>query len=97
MKTRTLEVEGLTLERLLQEATTEDVVFLTSQGQIRFAVMPADEGDPEICALRSNHEFLSYLSGCEDRAKTRPRKSLQRIRELYGSPPQAASGPAAID
>jgi hypothetical protein len=53
-----------------------------------------DEGDSEICALRSNAAFMAYLSACEERARTRPRKSLQQIRELYGGGPDLPDGSA---
>lgn len=83
MKTISLR-EGLTLDRLLEEAASGDVVFLTVDGEVRFALVAVDEGDQEICALRSNADFMAYLSACEERARTRSRKSLQQIRELYG-------------
>lgn len=86
MKAISLPVEGLTVERLLQEAAG-GVVFLTNGGQVRFAVLPADEGDEEIIALCGNANFMAYLTECEQRARTRPRKSLREIRNRYGSPP----------
>jgi hypothetical protein len=85
MKTVSLPVEGLSLERLLQEASGGDVVFLTANGQVRFALVPAEEGDEEIHAIRSNSELMAYLAGCAERARTGPRKSLQQIRDKYGS------------
>ncbi len=86
MKTIPLEGQGLTLERVLQEAATDAVVFLSANGQIRFAVVPADEGDEEVLAIRSNAELMDYLAECSERARTRPRRSLQQIREKYGVP-----------
>ncbi len=61
MKTLSVPVEGLTLKQLLKKAARQDVVFLTTGGEMRYALVPADEGDQEICALRSNTEFLAYL------------------------------------
>jgi antitoxin (DNA-binding transcriptional repressor) of toxin-antitoxin stability system len=75
-------MEGLTLERLLNEAARGEVVFLTRDGQIRFALVPADEGDDEVCATRANGDLMAYLAECGERAKQRPRKSLQQMREL---------------
>jgi hypothetical protein len=97
VKTISLPVEGLSLERLLQEAANGDVVFLTSNGQIRFALVPAEEGDDEICAMRANAELMAYLSECEQRARTRPRKSLQQIRQLYGIDAEGPSSPKATE
>ncbi len=87
MKTVSLAIEGLTLDRLLNEAGDKNVVFLTMAGEVRFALMPADEGDQEVCALKSNAEFMAYLTECKERAKTRPRASIEQIRGSYGLPP----------
>ena len=86
MTTSSLALEGLTLERLIQEAANRDVVFLTANGETQFALMSADEGDQEVCALRSNTEFMAYLAEAKQRALTGPRKSLEEIKALYGQP-----------
>ncbi len=91
MKTVSLAIEGLSLERLLREATDHDVVFLTEQGVVHFALMTADEGDQEICALKSNAEFMAYLTECKERAQTRPRTSLQEMRKLYAVPAEGSN------
>jgi hypothetical protein len=85
MKTISVDSKSLTVERLLEEASGGDVVFLTSGGETRFALVAADEGDQEICALKSNAEFMVYLADAEHRARTGPRKTLQQIREKYSS------------
>jgi hypothetical protein len=84
MKKTILPIERLTLEQTLQQAAKHDVVFLTAKGKIRFALMPADEGDEEICALKSNPEFMAYLTESKERAKTAPRTSLKEIRDTFG-------------
>lgn len=81
MKTIPLESEELTLQQLLEEAAKGEVVFLTRGGETQFALVSADEGDQEVFAIRSNAELLKYLSECEERARTRPRKTLTEIRE----------------
>ncbi len=52
---------------------------------LRFALVTMDEGDQEILAQRDNAELLT-LAECSERAKTRPRKSLQELREKYAKP-----------
>ena len=86
MKTQTLPIEGLTLERLLEEAGHGEVLFLTSQGNVRLVVLPADEGDVEAVAVRDNPELMAYLAVCSERARTQPRKTLQQLRESLASP-----------
>lgn len=83
MKTVSLDSKSVTLEQLIEQAARGEVVFLTSQGQTLYALVPADDGDQEICALRSNSEFMAYLTDAEQRGQTKPRKSLQEIRNQY--------------
>ena len=84
MKIATLDASQVSLSEVLGAAENNDVVFVQTNGQTRFAVVPADESDEEILALRSNTEFMSYLADAERRAATRPRKTLQQIRESFG-------------
>lgn len=84
MKSATLDSSQMTVSELLGAAEQNDVVFIQSNGQTRFAVVPADDSDEEILALRSNAEFMSYLADAERRAAAGPRKTLQQIRESLG-------------
>ena len=88
MKTLTLDADDLTLDGLLRAAADGEVVFLTSQGEAKFALVAVDEGDREVLALRSNADFLSYLDACKKRARTQPRMSLAEIREHFGDEPR---------
>jgi len=92
VSTVSLEVTGLTLERLLEEARRGQVVFLTDSGSVRFALVPADEGDQEVMALRANQDFMAFLANCEERARTRPRKTLQQLREEFKEEESCAEG-----
>ena len=83
MKTLSLDSKSLTLEKLLEQADQGEVVFLTSHGQTRFALIPADDSDREVCAIKSNSEFMAYLTEAEQRGQTGPRKTLEQIRKLY--------------
>ncbi len=84
MKSATLDASKVTLSELLGTAEQNDVVFVQTEGHTRFAVIPADESDEEILALRSSGEFMTYLVDAERRAVTGPRKALQQIREPFG-------------
>lgn len=83
MKAISLDAETASLDRILAEAAGGAIVFLTRQGETRFVVAPADDFDHEVCALRANAEFMTYLALAEDRARAGPRKSLDEIRRLY--------------
>lgn len=86
MKTVAVEAEGLTVEKLIQEASGGEIVFLTKDGETHFALVPADDADQEICALRSNVEFMELLSYYEERARTGPRKTLEQIQKEHNIP-----------
>ena len=85
MKSATLDSSQTTFSELLKVAEQNDVVFIQSNGQTRFAIVPADDSDEEILALRSNAEFMTYLADAERRAAIGPRKSLKQIRESLGT------------
>ena len=80
MKTVSLDSPRVTLEGVLREAADGEVVFLTTAGLPRFAVVAVDEGDQEVLALRSNADFMAYLDECKLRARQEPSKSLEEIR-----------------
>lgn len=84
MKRTTLDAATVSLSELLDAAEQNDVVFVQTNGQTRFAVVPADESDEEILALRSSADFMSYIADAEHRAAIGPRKTLQQIRESFG-------------
>jgi uncharacterized protein (UPF0254 family) len=68
---------------MLREAAEGDVVFLTTDGLARFALVAVDEGDQEVIALRSNADFMAYLDECKLRARRGPTKSLEEIKKKY--------------
>lgn len=84
MKSARIDASKATLSELLGTAEQNDVVFVQTEGHTRFAVIPADESDEEILALRSSAEFMAYLADAERRAAAGPRKSLQQVRESLG-------------
>ena len=80
MKIVPVESEGLTLKDLLPEIASEEAVFLTVGGEVRFVVLPADEADQEVVAMRANDRLMAFLERCGERARTSPRKSLKQVR-----------------
>lgn len=84
MKSATIDASKATLSELLGTAEQNDVEFVQTEGHTRFAVIPADDSDEEILALRSGAEFMAYLADAEHRAAAGPRKTLQQVRESLG-------------
>jgi prevent-host-death family protein len=98
MKTVSLDSPQFSFEGVLRDAAEGDVVFLTTDGRPQFAIVPVDESDREVFALRSNAEFMAYLDECAQRAMREPRKSLEEIKKLYLTeepPPASSSNEAA--
>jgi hypothetical protein len=83
LKTVSLDSPQFTLEGALRDAADGEVVFLTTGGSPRFALVAVDEGDQEILALRSSAEFLAYLDESKLRARWGPTKSLEEIKRLF--------------
>ncbi len=83
MKTISIDSSQTNLEGVLREAAEGEVVFLTTAGLARFALVAVDEGDQEILALRSNADFMAYLDECKLRARQEPSKSIEEIKRLY--------------
>ncbi len=83
MKTVSLDSPQSTLEGVLRAAADGEVVFLTTGGMPRFALVAVDESDQEVFALRSNADFLAYLDECKLRARQGPTRSLEEIKQLF--------------
>jgi hypothetical protein len=86
IRTISLPVEGLTGEQLLREVARDGVVFLTKDGEVKLAVLPADEGDQENTALRNNADFLAFLEDTTRRALAGPPMTLEQLREELACP-----------
>jgi antitoxin (DNA-binding transcriptional repressor) of toxin-antitoxin stability system len=96
LKTVSLDSPQFTLEGLLREAAAGEVVFLTTDGLPRFALVAVDEGDQEAFSLRSNTDFMAYLDECKQRARRGPTKSLEEIKRLF-SDEESLSEPRTND
>jgi hypothetical protein len=81
---------GLTLRKLLRKAARSGTVFLTDKGKTKYALVPADDFDQEISALRANTEFMAFLSQREEAARRGPCKTMQEVREEFGLPRRPA-------
>jgi hypothetical protein len=71
MKSVPVESTGQTLRTLLPKMSKEEAVFLTVEGEVRFVVLPADEGDQEVLAMRGTRRLMEFLDRCGRRARDR--------------------------
>ncbi len=80
MKTIAIETETRVLAEWLPKEDSDEVVYLTRQGRARFVVVPLDEGDEEALAVQKNAKLMAYITGCVERARNGPTKSLAQIK-----------------
>jgi hypothetical protein len=84
VKTISIETEERPLKEWLPRRNGREVIYLTRQGEAAFALVPLDEGDREVLAMRKNKKLMAHLAKLTRRALTGPRKSLAEIKKKYG-------------
>jgi hypothetical protein len=85
VKTIPIETEERPLKEWLPKRKNGgEVIYLTRQGEAAFAIVPLDDGDREVLAIRKNKELMAHLAGLTRRALTGPRKTLAEIKNKYG-------------
>jgi hypothetical protein len=82
MKTVAIETENRPLAEWLPQQDAEEVVYLTLGGRTRFVIVPLDEGDEEVLAIRKNERLMAYIASCVERARKGPTKSLAEIKAM---------------
>lgn len=85
MKTISIETEERPLKEWLPKRRNgREVIYLTRQGEAAFALVPLDEGDREVLAMRKNKKLMAHLASLTRRALREPRKTLAEIKNKYG-------------
>jgi hypothetical protein len=84
MKEIAIETERRPLTKWLPRENSDEVVRLTRGGRIRFILVPFDDGDEEVLAIRKNKRLMAYIEECVQRARRGPTKSLEEIEEELG-------------
>ena len=85
MKTISIETEDRPVRKWLpKRKNSRDVIYLTQNGRPTFAIVPLDEGDQEVLAIRKNKKLMSVLDELSRRALAGPRKTLAEIKKKYG-------------
>lgn len=83
MKKVEIENDTRPLSELLSQENGTDVIYLTRKGRAKYAIVPLDKDEQEMVNMRANGKLMAYLDGCHERARTRPRKSLEEIKAKY--------------
>ncbi len=84
MKTISIETEKRPVKEWLPRKNGREVIYLTREGEAAFALVPLDEGDREILAMRKNKKLMARLAELTRQALAGPRKSLAEIKKKYG-------------
>jgi hypothetical protein len=80
MKTIAIETETRPIADWLPQAESDEAVYLTQSGRIKFLLVPLDEGDEEVLAIQQSGELMAYIADCVERARKGPTKSLAQIK-----------------
>ena len=86
MKQVAIETEKRPIAEWSPRANSDEVVYLTRRGKTRFVVMPWDEADEEMRAIRRNKRLMARLDEYIERARHGPTKSLEEVRKQLGIP-----------
>lgn len=63
-----------------------DVICRAKKGRATHSLVPMDDMDREVLAIRANAELMAYIDACSERARKGPRKTIEQIREQFGIP-----------
>jgi hypothetical protein len=80
VKTIEIETETRPLAELLPAEDNEEVIYLTRGGRARFVLVPLDEGDEEVLAVRKNEKLMAHIGELVERARKGTTKSLRQLR-----------------
>lgn len=84
MKTVSIETERRPIKDWLPKRNRREVIYLTQGGEAAFAVVPLDETDREVLAIRKNKKLMAQIEELTRLALEGPRKSLAEIKKKYG-------------
>ena len=79
-----IETEKRPIEEWLPSEDSGEIIYLTKGGRKRFVVVPFDDMDEEILAMRKNAPLMAYIDECFKRARKGPTKSLAEIKAKFG-------------
>jgi hypothetical protein len=68
--------------RIVNGQNGKEVIYLTKKGRARYALVPLDEGDEEVLAIRRNTRLMRYLDKAGKSARKGPRKTLEEIKRM---------------
>ena len=86
-----IESQNLTLRELIKLAK-KSPVFITEDGETRYALVAVDEADIEAYSLGGNEEFIAYLQAARERAQREGTLSIGEMRRRLNVPEGASKG-----
>ena len=87
-----IETERRPIGEWLQPHNSNELVYLTKKGRKRYVVVPLDDMDEEILAMRKNAALMAHIDKLFARARKGPWKSLEEIKDKYGIKDKTKAG-----
>lgn len=84
MREIAIENERRPVAEWIPKEDSEEIVYLTKGGRKKFVLVPLDEMDEEVLAIRKNARLMAYIAKCSERARKGPSKSLEQVRAELG-------------
>src|SRR5687767_6068860 len=81
-----IETEHRPIAEWLPRQNSQELVYLTKKGRKKFVIVPLDEMDEEIRAMRKNAALMAHIDRLFERATKSPGKSIEQIRKEFGIP-----------
>ncbi|MBI3821905.1 MAG: hypothetical protein HY289_04400 [Planctomycetes bacterium] len=70
----------------LPRGNSNELVYLTRRGRKKFVVVPLDDMDQEVMAIRKNAALMAHIHELSERARKGPTKSIDEVRAELGIP-----------
>lgn len=83
MKHIAIETEQRPVAEWLPKGNGDDIICLTRKGRPQFVVVPWDDGDEEVLAIRQNEQLMAHIDQSVKRARRGPTKSLEEIKKHF--------------
>jgi PHD/YefM family antitoxin component YafN of YafNO toxin-antitoxin module len=87
-----IETERRPISEWLPRQNSQELIYLTKKGRKKFVVVPLDEMDEEVLAMRKNAALMAHIDKLFERARKGPTKSLEEIKAKFGIKDKAKGG-----
>jgi hypothetical protein len=87
-----IETERRPIGEWLPRQNSNELVYLTKKGRKRYVVVPLNDMDEEILAMRKNAALMAHIDNLFEHARNGPWKSLEEIKNKNGIKDNSKAG-----